>query len=176
LWVNATQYLLLSIIESEAQTVLTQLLYVSASDIVPDAPNLEDVIANILSTSYVNNQRDGVTGLLLYSGGYFCQLLEGEDRAVDTLYAKITQDTRHRDLNLLFKRPTDWAFIPRFPMGCAGIEREPDELIVDAVNLRGWTTVSEAAPVVLYALLNRVPQTDLVMQDPNQLLSTSLKI
>lgn len=150
--------------------MLIQLLYVSASDIKPDAPELEDAIANILSASYVNNQRAGVTGLLLYAGGYFCQLIEGEEAAVDAIYAKIASDNRHRNPNVLFRRPADWVYLPKFPMGCAGIERERDDLIADAAELRGWTSISDAAPVVLYSLLSRVPETDLVLQDPNALL------
>lgn len=156
--------------------MLTQLLYVSLSQLRPDDPALEAHIAEILSASYVNNERSGITGLLLYTGGYFCQLLEGEEAAVDAMYDKISVDPRHGRINLLFKRPTDWIFLPNFPMGCAGIESEPDSLIADAIHLKGWNNISEAAPAVLYALLHRVPQTDLVLQNPNILLSDELEL
>lgn len=154
--------------------MLIQLLYISKGVVEPESPTLESEISEILSASYRNNQRLGVTGLLLYCGGYFCQLLEGKQAGVDAIYTKIANDPRHANANVLFRRPADWVYLPKFPMGCAGIEREVDPLIADAIEVRGWTELGDIAPVVLYSLLQRVPEVDIVTRDPKLLLSDAL--
>jgi hypothetical protein len=156
--------------------VLTQLLYVSRSTIPADSPALERDISQILSVSYMNNEKVGITGLLLFSGGFFCQLVEGPEAAVDDTFSRVENDSRHSEIKVLMRQPTDWVYLPGFPMGCAGIERSVDPIIAEAMTLRGWTSISEAAPTVLYSLLSRVPQSDLVMTDPSKLLDEDLSL
>lgn len=43
-----------------------------------------------------NNQLNGITGMLLYKDGNFIQALEGEEKNVRDLFAKISRDPRHR--------------------------------------------------------------------------------
>lgn len=50
------------------------------------------------------NERLGVTGLLLYSGGTVVQTLEGEEPVVDDLLSVITGDPRHDGLRVLERR------------------------------------------------------------------------
>lgn len=57
----------------------------------------DDVVA-ILRRSQQRNRAYGLTGLLLYDGDSFLQVLEGEAGAVDALYAAIRADTRHQDV------------------------------------------------------------------------------
>jgi hypothetical protein len=47
------------------------------------------------------NQRLGLTGLLMTSGGLFYQVLEGPPAEVDAVYAAIAADERHTDVLLL---------------------------------------------------------------------------
>jgi hypothetical protein len=72
---------------------MRQLLYVSnaARDIAPRA------LDAILSASRANNVLLGITGLLLHIDGGFLQILEGDERAVRELYARIAADRRHRE-------------------------------------------------------------------------------
>jgi hypothetical protein len=71
----------------------------------------EDDLNPLLATSQRNNERDGVTGCLLYvydeEGGpaYFAQILEGRQETVEAAYARIAQDRRHRDVRLLSRGP-----------------------------------------------------------------------
>lgn len=60
-------------------------------------------IVNLVKVSQKSNEQLGITGILLYSGGNFMQLIEGKESAVETLYEKIRQDHRHRDVTLLFR-------------------------------------------------------------------------
>lgn len=64
----------------------------------------EDLVA-ILSKAHTNNARLGVTGMLLYRGGNFLQVLEGEEQVVEELFKVITQDPRHHDVTRVLKRP-----------------------------------------------------------------------
>ena len=58
-------------------------------------------IAAIGEQASRNNQRLGLTGLLMTSGGLFYQVLEGPPEAVDEVYAAIAADERHTDVLLL---------------------------------------------------------------------------
>lgn len=76
--------------------MLSQYLYIST------APNLsrEDVEA-ILASSARNNPANDITGLLLYNGRNFLQLLEGEESALKALMLRIGSDPRHSGVSLL---------------------------------------------------------------------------
>ena len=50
----------------------------------------------ILEVSRANNERDGITGVLLFCNNNFVQCLEGSREAVNRTYARIVRDKRHR--------------------------------------------------------------------------------
>jgi hypothetical protein len=52
---------------------------------------------DILQCSLRNNNRDGITGLLVCDGSRFLQALEGEDRFIDDCWSRISRDDRHYD-------------------------------------------------------------------------------
>ncbi|MBK4730696.1 BLUF domain-containing protein [Oxynema sp. CENA135] len=73
-------------------------------------------VEEIGQVSRRNNQRDGITGVLLCSGGIFFQILEGEAEKIDNLYKKILKDDRHTDilclkseLNVRTRMFPDWS-------------------------------------------------------------------
>jgi len=68
-----------------------QLVYISTSrrEISPE------MLREILSVSRTNNERVGVTGLLVSGGNRFLQVLEGPTEAVCNTYMRIEQDKRH---------------------------------------------------------------------------------
>ena len=67
----------------------------------------------ILEAAVARNAADGVTGLLLYSEmemlpglpGLFVQWIEGPEEAVRALYARITRDRRHTEIERLADGP-----------------------------------------------------------------------
>ncbi|MEN0037925.1 MAG: BLUF domain-containing protein [Cellvibrio sp.] len=79
-------------------------------------------INNIVEDSRINNEKHGLTGLLLFNSGNFMQLLEGEELIVDTLYTKIEKDRRHRDVKLLLKEPITHRNFSNWTMGYKNIE------------------------------------------------------
>jgi hypothetical protein len=52
----------------------------------------------------LNNRRSHLTGLLLFCGESFLQILEGPEENVGSIYKKICTDTRHKDVKVLYKK------------------------------------------------------------------------
>lgn len=73
-------------------SVIRIFFYVSRSLAAPG--DLE----RILASARLHNESRGVTGALLFTGGHFAQLLEGEDDALSHTVAAIQADTRHADM------------------------------------------------------------------------------
>ncbi len=74
-------------------------------------------LKELLSKARSNNAKLGVTGMLLYHEGSFIQILEGEQKTVETLYAKIAEDHRHANAMLLFKSEADERSFDQWTMG-----------------------------------------------------------
>lgn len=58
--------------------------------------------SDLIGISRSNNVRDGVTGVLLYTGESFLELVEGRDTAISALWRRILIDDRHRGVVILF--------------------------------------------------------------------------
>lgn len=74
--------------------MLIALTYMSASNHAFTPAEL----STLLERSRTNNARVGLTGMLLYKSSNFMQVIEGESDAVETLYARIAADSRHRNV------------------------------------------------------------------------------
>jgi len=55
-------------------------------------------VDDVLSWSRPNNDRLGISGMLLFKGGNLMQVLEGEESTVRELYATISADPRHKGI------------------------------------------------------------------------------
>ncbi|MDH5457908.1 MAG: BLUF domain-containing protein, partial [Nitrospinota bacterium] len=67
---------------------MIQITYISSET----RPMLQHDLDDILSRSRENNIEMGITGMLLYGNNTFIQILEGEERTVDSLLRKIRKD------------------------------------------------------------------------------------
>lgn len=74
-------------------------------------------LRGMLKAARAKNERLGVTGMLLYRDGFFIQALEGEEETIDTLFARIATDSRHRDVTLVYKKPISQRGFPDWTMG-----------------------------------------------------------
>ncbi len=85
---------------------LIQMIYISRSTFTPaEVTNgIEPNVARILLKSRANNKKNGLVGVLYFGDGCFFQCLEGSAEAVDTLYEKLLNDTRHKDLKILSRQ------------------------------------------------------------------------
>jgi len=62
----------------------------------------ETEIRQILNDSEINNNKQNITGLLLYSEGNFFQIIEGDQKQIVQLYETIEDDSRHFNVIKLF--------------------------------------------------------------------------
>ena len=60
-----------------------------------------DIIKSITSASEQNNERCGVTGVLLATATHFLQSLEGNFEDVNATFRRIARDDRHVDLSIV---------------------------------------------------------------------------
>jgi hypothetical protein len=78
--------------------MLSQLIYVStAQKLFEDSVELD----RILVSSARNNAAREITGMLLYAGGTFLQILEGEEAAIAEIWERISQDPRHFGISVI---------------------------------------------------------------------------
>lgn len=65
----------------------------------------------LLTQSRASNDEADITGMLLYRNGRFIQYLEGPEKSVRSLLARISADPRHNDVRVLIdSRPTTRQF------------------------------------------------------------------
>ena len=91
--------------------MLIQYLYISTA---PDLTREE--VDEILASSARNNPDRGVTGLLLYNGRNFLQLLEGEEAKLVALMTRIAHDPRHSGVSMLGRREVEERACPNWAM------------------------------------------------------------
>ena len=78
---------------------LFQLTYMSS--LVDPSPS---VVTDILEASVRNNQRNNITGMMLYAEGNIVQVLEGESPSVMDTFSRILVDMRHVGIFVLWER------------------------------------------------------------------------
>ena len=70
------------------------------------APSFQEQdLSALLAQAREDNERRGLTGMLLYIKGSFFQVLEGEHGDVDLVYEKILRDRRHTHIRLIIREP-----------------------------------------------------------------------
>jgi len=91
--------------------VISQYVYIStALDLS------RDQVDAILATCARKNGDEGITGLLLYNGRNFLQLLEGNRAALDTLMSSIEDDPRHAGVVMMHKGDAEERVCPDWAM------------------------------------------------------------
>lgn len=93
--------------------MLFHLIYVSTA--VDDLD--DDGLVSLLTSSRRNNVRDHITGMLLYRGGHFMQVIEGEYLNVMSLFDRVRQDARHRNVDILRADHIEVRDFPDWTMG-----------------------------------------------------------
>ncbi len=73
----------------------------------------------------VQNEKVGITGMLVYCEGMFVQTIEGPAAVVDSLYARIAKDARHYDVDLLARTQSDARVFGAWGMGYLEPEASP---------------------------------------------------
>jgi hypothetical protein len=97
-----------------------RLVYYSRNHIGTDEAVFAANVDEILDKSRVNNQRDEITGALLFNSGCFAQVLEGPLDTIEAAFERIQQDERHGDVSLLALDPIPQRSFPNWAMGFIG--------------------------------------------------------
>lgn len=71
----------------------------------------------ILEVSRINNERDCITGLILFCNNKVVQCLEGSREAVSRTYTRISRDKRHRNPTLVDYRNLSTRSFSQWSMG-----------------------------------------------------------
>lgn len=126
-----------------------QVIYSSAAV----APFTETELGQLLARARVNNERLGISGLLLYDEGSFLQVLEGEQQVIEKLYDKIEQDKRHHRLVALLRRDVEERHFGQWRMGFAAVNAFSKKLpgYSDYLRARGDASATANAAARLLA-------------------------
>lgn len=82
----------------------------------------EEDLTLLLAQSRENNAKLGITGMLLYKDGNFMQVLEGEESAVRSLYARIERDPRNKGNIVLLQGHAEESQFPDWYMGFRNLD------------------------------------------------------
>ena len=92
---------------------MKQLAYISKAN----AGITKADIDSILSTAIPFNKEHNITGTLLYNGGLFLQLLEGDELSINFLLEKrIKKSKKHNNISILFQIETNERLFPDWNM------------------------------------------------------------
>lgn len=80
---------------------LYSLTYLSRLRMADSRAALRASVLNILESSRANNRVLGITGVLLFSGVGFAQVLEGRNPDIERVFARIRADHRHQDVTVI---------------------------------------------------------------------------
>jgi hypothetical protein len=109
---------------------LTSLTYTSLARLDLQSSDLED----IHRTARELNALDGVTGLLVFNGTHFLQIIEGAHHAISDLVERLRRDPRHTGLEIRDERKIRSRSFPDWSMELVRVKAsyfQARETIVD---------------------------------------------
>ncbi len=109
---------------------LIHLIYASAASRHLDTPAL----ARLLAGARGNNDRLGLTGMLLHADGSFFQVLEGPASVVLALYQQIECDPRHNQVTRIISEPIPRRCFSTWSMGFSDLSQAGLQARVPGVN------------------------------------------
>lgn len=92
---------------------MLQMIYTSEAKTTFSPAELQE----LLLIARRNNDRDAITGMLLYEDGTFLQVLEGEKDVVESTYQRIAADKRHHKIMLIARFEVDHRSFHDWEMG-----------------------------------------------------------
>lgn len=83
----------------------------------------------LLEQSREINKSLDITGMLLYAGGNFIQLLEGPKESVEEIYDRITHDDRNKNNIVIIKKDKKQRLFDQWSMGYRRLTRGDKTLV-----------------------------------------------
>lgn len=137
---------------------LYSLAYISKNHITGNTDEIKNQIQQILNVAHQNNPKKGITGALLYSGGYFCQVIEGPKSALEDLFMIIELDKRHKNVAMLHCVPIKRRVFEGWAMAFAGIRNNIDFDIEGILASKNELKINETGKNLLNILESLVKQ------------------
>ncbi len=103
-------------------TMLIEFIYTST---VTRPLDPKEVI-NLQESCMHNNAQKGVTGMLLYDGQHFMQVLEGDSQTIETLFETIKHDSRHFEVSAIIRNPIENRNFAAWSMGVVDLTKTMD--------------------------------------------------
>lgn len=91
---------------------LKSLTYTSLARLDLETSDLEE----IHRTAREVNALEGITGLLIFNGTHFLQIIEGAPNAIDELVERLRRDPRHSGFEVRDERPIELRSFPDWSM------------------------------------------------------------
>ncbi len=108
----------------------------------------EEDFESLLDISRRRNLDDEISGLLVFCRGHFLQVVEGAEQPVADLISRISSDSRHTDITMIYESDIEDRIFPQWSMGFEKVDSEVlvQELLAPAVErgLIGPDVVREA--------------------------------
>ena len=118
---------------SGADMKLTSVTYTSLARLDLQTSDLEDIHRRAREL----NALDGITGLLVFNGTHFMQIIEGAESAIQDLVERLREDARHTGFEIRDQRKVDARSFPDWSM----------ELVrVNAGYFQARDTIAERLP------------------------------
>lgn len=99
---------------------MIQATYIST----PIRPMSTEDLMQILNSARLNNIQLGVSGMLLFTGSEFIQILEGEEKVIEELLTTIKHDPRHRDFRIIEKKKITVREYADWTMGFKRVDKD----------------------------------------------------
>jgi hypothetical protein len=152
---------------ASATSRMHHIIYASRASQEPSGIDL----VMLLLRSRRNNESLAITGALVYGGGQFMQVIEGEKEAVTALYACICSDPRHQDVCKLVDKPIEERTFINWSMAFQKTSPEQVAELEGYVSPEYWAQTSftgESADTLLLKRLQEIVLQGFNSQPRNQ--------
>jgi hypothetical protein len=112
----------------ELSAMLSRLIYHSENHLGAVDGKMIAGLNTIMDASNRNNERDGISGALLFDTLWFVQILEGEREAISATLRRILSDERHDAVTIMDCQPIDERLFANWWMGLGFLRGDNSEL------------------------------------------------
>ncbi|HEU0285069.1 MAG TPA: BLUF domain-containing protein [Sphingomicrobium sp.] len=134
---------------------LTSLTYTSLARLDLQTADLEA----IHRTAREVNALEGITGLLVFNGTHFLQIIEGSESAIEELVEKLRKDPRHTGFEIRDQRKVDARSFPDWSMELVRVNASYFQAR-DTIADRLPNTVPEAIQARLFRMTELISTID----------------
>ena len=113
------------------------------------------VTGSLLEPARLHHRGAGITGVLCQGQGLFIQILEGERRAINRLYATLIKDKRHQDVELISIEEIETRKFPNWSMAHVIISESDPMVQLNHPEFDPYAASSEQLKALIEDLLKQ---------------------